>query len=160
MTMTRAFRRFVCRLMLGVLVFGQMAIAAYACPALSGTPQILPAMAMNESVEKIPDYEAVSLMAASPDMFAMSVTSDMADITGCNHIDESAANQCVEHCHFGQQSVGHASAATVPAALLATLYTLPFQHEPFGHGWPSADSKFKRIVASRPHAILHCCFRI
>ena len=33
MTMTRMFRRFVCRLMLGVLVFGQLAIAAYACPA-------------------------------------------------------------------------------------------------------------------------------
>ena len=157
MTMTRAFRRFVCRLMLGVLVFGQMAIAAYACPALSGAPQSLPTTAMNASVATMPDDEAGASMAVPPDT---SATSDMAAMTGCDQIDDSAANLCAEHCRFGQQSADHASAPTVPAALLTTLYTLPVQPEPLGHGWPSADSKFKRVAASPPHAILHCCFRI
>lgn len=151
MTMARAFRRFVCRLMLGVLVFGQMAIAAYACPALSGAPQSLPAMAMGASAATMPGDEAGASMAVSPDMSAM---------TSCDQIDDSATNLCAEHCRFGQQSADHASAPTVPAALLTTLYTLPVQPEPLGHGWPSADSKFKRVATSPPHAILHCCFRI
>ncbi len=154
MTIPRAFRRFVCRLMLGVLVFGQMAIAAYACPVLTGAPQSLPTMTMGASVATMPEDEA---MGVSSDT---SVTSDMAAMTGCDQIDDSAANLCAEHCRFGQQSADHASAPTVPAALLATLYTLRVQPEPLGHGWPSADSKFKRVAASPPHAILHCCFRI
>lgn len=92
MTMTRAFRRFVCRLMLGVLVFGQMAIAAYACPALSGAPQSLPTMAMNASVATMSgDEAAVASMAVSPDT---SATSDMAAMTSCDQIDDSAANLC------------------------------------------------------------------
>lgn len=157
MTMTRMFRRFVCRLMLGVLVFGQLAIAAYACRALSGMPQSLPTMALNASAAAMPGDEAGAAMAVSPDMVA---TSDMAAMASCDQIDDNAANLCVEHCRFGQQSADHASAPTVPAALLTTLYTLPVQPEPLGHGWPSADVIFRRVAASPPHAILHCCFRI
>jgi len=157
MTMTRAFRQFVCRLMLGVLVFGQMAIAAYACPALSGAPQSFPTMTMGASAATMPGDKTGASMAVSPDT---SATADAAAMTGCDQIDDSAANLCVEHCRFGQQSADHASAPTVPAALLTTLYTFPVLPEPLGHGWPSADSKFKRVAASPPHAILHCCFRI
>ena len=157
MTMTRAFRQFFCRLMLGVLVFGQMAIAAYACPALSGAPKSLPTMAMNASVATVPDDEASASMGVSSGTPA---TSDMTAMMGCDQIDDNAANLCAEHCRFGQQSADHASAPTVPAALLTPLYTLPVQPEALGHGWPSADSKFKRVAASPPHAILHCCFRI
>ncbi|GHU51917.1 hypothetical protein FACS1894200_12410 [Spirochaetia bacterium] len=113
MTMTRMFRRFVCRLMLGVLVFGQLAIAAYACPALSGMPQSLPTMALNASAAAMPGDEAGAAMAVSPDMVA---TSDMAAMASCDQIDDNAANLCVEHCRFGQQSADHASTPTVPAA--------------------------------------------
>ncbi|KGH21593.1 hypothetical protein [Comamonas thiooxydans] len=157
MTMTRAFRQFVCRLMLGVLVFGQMAIAAYACPALSGAPQSLPTMAMNAPVAAMLGDDAGASMAVSLDT---SATADMAAMAGCDQIDDSAANLCVEHCRFGQQSADHASAPSVPAALLTTLYTLPVLPEPPGHARPSADFKFQRVAASPPHAILHCCFRI
>ncbi|VTU31380.1 hypothetical protein SRS16CHR_04867 [Variovorax sp. SRS16] len=150
-------KRFVCRLMLGVLVFGQMAIAAYACPALSGAPQSLPMMAMGASVATMPGDEAGASMAVSSDT---SAAPDVVAMTGCDQIDDSAANLCAEHCRFGQQSADHAAAPTVPAALLTTLYTLPVQPEPVGHGRPSADWKFKHVTASPPLAILHCCFRI
>lgn len=154
MTMTRAFRQFVCRLMLGALVFGQMAIAAYACPALSGAPQSLPTMAMNASVAAMPSDDVSASMAMSADVAA---TPDMAS---CDQIDDSAANLCVEHCRFGQHSADHASTPTVSAALLTAIYTLPVQPEPHGHGLPPANSKFQHVAASPPHAILHCCFRI
>lgn len=156
MTTTRAFRRFVCQLMLGVLVFSQMAIAAYACPALSGAPQSFSMVATDASIAAMPSAEDQATMAMSPDPSATPAVAMM----GCDQIDDSTTNLCAEHCHYGQQSADHASAPTVPAALLTTLYTLPVQPEPLGHGWPSADSKFKRVAASPPHAILHCCFRI
>lgn len=157
MRMTRAFKQLVSFGLIGLLLFGQLAIAAYACPALSGAPQSFATMTMGASAATIPGDEAGASMAVSPDT---SATSDMAAMTGCDQIDDSAANLCVEHCRFGQQSADHASAPTVPAALLTTLYTLPVLPEPLGHGWPSVDSKFQRVAASPPHAILHCCFRI
>jgi len=70
MTMTRSLKRFVCRLLIGVLAFSQMAIAAYACPALSGAPQSLPMMAMGASIAAIPDEEAGASMAVSSDTSA------------------------------------------------------------------------------------------
>ncbi len=156
-TMTSAFRCIVCRLMLGILLFGQMAIAAYACPALSGALQSGPMMGMNASAALVPDGEADALTAVWSDTPA---TSDMVAMTGCEQIDDRATHLCVEHCRFGQQSADHASAPIVPSALLTILYILPLQPEPLGLGWPSADSKFKHVAASPPHAILHCCFRI
>ena len=149
MLMTRSLKRFVCRLLIGGLVFAQMAIAAYACPALSGAPQSLSMAAMGTSVAAI---------TMSPDASAMP-TEDAA-MTGCEQIDDSVPNLCAEHCRFGQQSADHTPVPTVPAALLTTLYTLPVQPEPLGHVRTPADMEFQRVAASPPLAILHCCFRI
>lgn len=157
MTMTRTFRRFVCRLLLGVLVFGQMAIAAYACPALSGAPQSLPMMAMNASAAAMPDDEAGTSMAMLPDASAAPAVVAM---TGCGQVDDSAVNLCAEHCRFGQQSADHAPAPAVPAVLMTALYAFPAPPEPLGHVRPPADMEFEQVAASPPHAILHCCFRI
>ncbi|CAN7768930.1 hypothetical protein LJR084_007505 [Variovorax sp. LjRoot84] len=140
MTMTRDLRRFVCRLLIGVLVFAQMAIAAYACPTLSAAPESLSMVAMDASVAATPGEEAA--------------------MVGCDQIDNSAPNLCAEHCRFGQQSADHTPAPTVPAALLTTLYTLPVQPEHLGHVRPPADMELEQVAASPPLAILHCCFRI
>lgn len=153
MTTTRAVRRFVCEVMLGVLVFCQMAIAAYPCPALSGSPQSHLISAMTAPAASLPEEAGAS-------MAVWSDTSDMAAMVGCNQIDDSAVNLCTEHCRFGQQSADHASVPIVSAALLTVLYPSPVQLEPLGRDWPLANSKFKHVGASPPHAILHCCFRI
>jgi hypothetical protein len=158
MTMTRAFRRFVCRLLLGVLVFGQMAIAAYACPALSGAPQFLPMAAMDASIATMSDQKADAMTAVSHDASAMQVDSAMA--AGCAQVDNSTPNLCAGHCSFGQQSADHTPAPSVPAAVPITLYTLPLSPEPLGHVRLLAGMKFKQVAAPPPHAILHCCFRI
>jgi hypothetical protein len=139
MTMSRRFRRFVGRILIGVMVFAQMAIAAYACPTLLSTPQ--------------PDPIA---MAVPPD--ASASTED--GMAGCDQMDHSAPNVCAEHCRFGQQSADQPPAPTLAVALLSALYILPVQPEPLSHVKLRAGMDIEQVAASPPHAILHCCFRI
>jgi hypothetical protein len=129
------------RLLIGAMVFAQMAIAAYACPTLLSTPQ--------------PD--APVAMGASPDTTASTEDGGMA---GCDQMDHSAPNLCAEHCHVGQQSADQSPTPTVAAALLTALYTLPAQPEPQGHVRLRADMDIEQVAAPPPLAILHCCFRI
>jgi hypothetical protein len=141
MTMSRGFRRLVGRLLIGVMVLAQMAIAAFACPTLLSTPQ----------------SDAPVAMGASPDTTA---STEDGGVAGCDQMDNSAPNLCAEHCHFGQQSADQSPAPTVAAAILTALYTLPAQPEPQGHVQFRADMDIEQAAASPPHAILHCCFRI
>lgn len=143
MCMTRALKRLISFGLIGLLLFAQLAIAAYACPELSGVPQSSPMKAVGTSNAAMP-----------------AATSDMAAMPGCDQIDDSAANLCVEHCRVGQQSADHAPAPSVPAALPSLLYTLPAQPEALGPVRPVADASLRQVAASLPHAILHCCFRI
>lgn len=99
--MFRHVRQTVCRLLIGVLLFAQLAIAAYACPQLSSAG------------------EASAMPPA-----------DMApDCPGMGQPDPALPNLCVEQFHFGQQS-DHMQTPTLPAILLTALYTLPLLPEP------------------------------
>ena len=78
--MTRSWLRTVARGLVGVLLFAQMAIAAYACPALSSAGAAEMQMPASFAVP-MPDCNAVA-----------------------GAMDPSAANLCAEHCKSGQQS--------------------------------------------------------
>lgn len=133
--MTRRWLRTVARGLMGVLLFAQMAIAAYACPALSSTaaaPMQMPAT----SATPMPDCESMA-----------------------GAMDPSAANLCAEHCKYGQQS-DQASTLTVPAVLLNVLYTTPLVTEPALTLRAAAASPGALVAACPPHTILHCVYRI
>lgn len=132
--MTTAFKRSICRLLMGVLLYTQMAIAAYACPGLSAV--------------KLPEDQA-----------AASVTPDGGAI-GPVQTDASAPNLCIEHCRYGQQSADHTPAPAAPAALLSSLYALPALPETSVRTRLASGLEGPLAAASPPHAILHCCFRI
>lgn len=140
MTAPRAFRTLICRVLIGVLLFAQLAVASYACPSLSGKLSM-------------PQGDPASAMAAA------SMLADMGP--DCDQIDNEAANLCAEHCRFGQQSADTAPAPMVFAPVPALLYWLPAE--------PESTPEFVRSYRSRdavleapppPHAILHCVFRI
>ena len=133
--MTRPWLRTVARGLVGVLLFAQMVIAAYACPAVSV------AGAAEMRLAAMP-------AAAMPDCGAM---------TGA--MDPSAANLCAEHCKFGQQS-DQASTLTVPAVLLSVLYTTALVTEPALPPRAAAACLSALVAASPPHTILHCVYRI
>jgi hypothetical protein len=145
----RSFLLTICRMLIGVVLFAQFAVAAYACPGLSvaGTPKpgmVIPVVAEVQSMGT--DRVSITLAAMDCD-----------DMVGS--MDPSFTNLCAEHCRQGQQS-DQASALTLPAMLLTALYHLPMAPEPPA---PSprqvAEGVSALAGASPPHAILHCCFR-
>ena len=137
--MTRCSLRAVARILVGVLLMAQMAIAAYACPAL------LPVMAGNMQ----------SGDASVADKSAPLANCD--DMAGA--LDPSLPNLCAEHCKAGQQS-DRAPTLNMPAAVLTALYATPLV--PVAAPPPRAVAATMGALgaASPPHTILHCVFRI
>jgi len=91
---TRSFRHWIARTLVGVMLFAQLAVAAYACPGL---------MSGIESVQPGPVPTATNCdQMPSP-------------------MDEASPNLCAQHCQYGQQS-DQTQTVTVPAVLLTSLY--------------------------------------
>lgn len=141
--------RSVCRLLIGVLMLTQLAIAAHACVGLSRMD--MPAREWNA--------DAAVTMAGSG-MVDMSTPDLGAAADQGDGMDHKLSNLCVAHCQYGPQSADHAQVLAMPAVLATYLYTLPPLGEvaanaglPPGPGRPLA-------AAEPPHAILHCCWRI
>jgi hypothetical protein len=135
--MRRGWVRAVARGLVGVVVLAQLAIAAYACPALSA------ATAANAQV-------------SAPEGMAGGANCD--DMTG-GSVDPAWPNLCAEHCKVGQQS-DQAQTITVPTAVLTPLYATPLVPETALPSRPAAATMSALVAASPPHAILHCVFRI
>lgn len=141
--------RSICRLLIGVLLLTQLAIAAHACAGLSRMD--MPSRDRNaDAAGAMAGGGMVDLSA--PDLGA---AADQGD-----GMDPKLSNLCVAHCQYGPQSADHAQALAMPAVLANYLYTLPPLGEvavdaglPPGPGRPPA-------AAEPPHAILHCCWRI
>ncbi len=146
--MTRSFLRVVSRGLVGVVLFAQMAIAAYACPGLSAVSKTDMVMS---AVLVLPGEGSV----ASGRTDAMASNCD--DMSGS--MDPSSANLCAEHCKYGQQS-DQSSTVTVPAALLTELYVTPSVPDTAALPPSAAATLSARVAASPPHAILHCVLRI
>ena len=138
----------LCRFLIGALLFGQVAVAAYACPKLAAA-----GMDMVATSSATLDV-TVSDAAALPDL------EQHAGCAGMNgDMDPSSANLCAEHCRYGQQS-DHVPSPAVPVVLLATLYLTAPLLPPVAPSHGVAAATRAMAAAFPPHAILHCCFRI
>lgn len=138
----RTTSRFLARFLVGVLLFAQLAVAAYACQGIPNGSTSGPA---HSAVMGMGDVAAVQ-------------TSGMEPLLGGT--DSEFPNLCLGHCQFGQQNAGSTSTATVPVALLTSLYTLPSMEQSAGLARPIATASGPPSLADPPHAILHCCFRL
>jgi len=151
----RSLRRPVIHAMIGVLLFAQMAIAAYACPNASsampegqGTrsqPQAMVAPTGADHSEKVSPTMAPNAAQAMPADFGQ--------------VDIEAPNLCAEHCKQGQQSADHTPSPAVAPALLTALYRVTLSTET-----PTAEAAYYAPglllqAAAPPHAIEHCCLR-
>lgn len=147
--MTRSFLRTVARGLVGVLFMAQMAIAAYACPALaSGATGNMQMPALNASPDEGGQADGGMSISAS---------SNCDDMAGA--MDASSPNLCAEHCKYGQQS-DKAPTLNAPAAVLTALYATPLVPELAPPPRSAAATLSALVAASPPHAILHCIFRI
>lgn len=155
--MNRRLKQRICLLLVGVFLYAQLAVAAYACPQLSPArfdqPPAAPALAA--------DRDRTGSDASAADSDVASPVTDMA-ATGCDGMgqaDPDNPNLCAEHRHFGQQS-DQTQTPAVPAVLLTTLYVVSPAPELPAPIRPATESAIFLAAASPPHAILHCCFRI
>ena len=145
--MTRKLLRSVGFALIGVLLFAQMAIASYACPALSPPMRVqMPSSGATDG----DSTQAALPTAGSPVMHCE-------DMAGA--VDMSNGKLCAEHCHFGQSS-SDTPRMTVPMALLSLLYSVPPAPEPVAAPHTAAGRPDVLAAAAPPHAILHCCWRI
>ncbi len=150
--MTRRYLRFISGILIGVLLFAQMAVAAYACPgeSLSAKTQKL----TSEVAKTSPEASRQSAVSKQE-----SPCESMGDKSVTGHLDLHNANLCAEHCKYGQQS-DHVSTLTVPPAMMTVLYFSLFAPEATGKSLPVTATCNSPEAAFPPHAILHCCFRI
>ena len=149
MSLSRALSKSICRGLIGVLLFAQFAVAGYACPSVSG-------------MASMSDGNSGSVVAAAAAPAKASAATSAEMPSGWDQIDRGAANLCVEHCRFGQQTADTAPAPVVHAALPTLLYSLPLEpaYTPgSGRLFPAPDASLA-AAPPPPHAILHCVFRI
>ncbi|HET7064146.1 MAG TPA: hypothetical protein VFI49_07685 [Rudaea sp.] len=107
------------------LLFQQLAMAAYVCPADGGD-----------------------------------IASDVAAQTPpCHSLDTADKSRCHQHCHPLAQTSDHASAPTVPAALLPATTWLRAPAAVTGKQEVCADNIDARSTAP-PLTIQHCTFQI
>lgn len=137
------------------MLFAQMAVAAYACPALSSF--------MEQARQGSLAVPAMPMAMAPGDQAVASNDVAAPEAMDCEHMaavaDQASPNLCAQHCRQGHQS-DQASTITVPLAFLTSLYTLapPSQTAPM-HSSPGAQPGVFAAVCP-PHSILHCCFRV
>ena len=146
MSLSRALRQSVSRLLIGVVLFAQLAVASYACPGLKVMGSVGNGGAATAMLRVVTDTAAEP--AAMP--------------PGCDQMDPNAANLCAEHCHQGQQSADTASAPVVRLGIPTLLYSLPLEPQHSlgsGRSFPAPDARLD-AAPEPPHAILHCVFRI
>lgn len=135
--MSRSLQCRVARWLVGVLLLAQMAVASYACPALSA------ALRAGEA----PQAAAQAMAAAVPDC------SEMAGAP-----DPGSPNLCAEHCKYGQQS-DQAPTLVLPVALLMVLYTMAPAPDAALPG-ATAAAQAARLAPPPGHTLLHCVYRL
>ncbi len=134
--------RFVARLLVGVLLFAQMAVAAYACPVM-----------LNGSANRPGHSEFMGM----GDVVALHSSGMEANSGG---MESGLPNLCFGHCQFGYQNADSTSSPTPPVAILTSVYTLPSLEQSAGLARPTATASGPPSLADPPHAILHCCLRL
>jgi hypothetical protein len=150
MKMSRAGSRFISRLLIGCVLFAQLAVSSYACPAVGRSAFVPGDTALTA---------AARAATAADDGYAAAPAGGP---SGFDQMDPDAANLCAEHCHQGQQSADTAAPPVVGLGIAALLYSLPLEPQrSLGSGRPLPVAGARLDGAPEPpHAILHCVFRI
>ncbi len=155
MRLFSSLRRPVIRSMIGVLIFAQMALAAYACPNLTKATHA--GASMHSQVQDEMPTDANHSIQASPTVEVANAVQSMP--VDCDQVDVEAPNLCAEYCKQGQQSADHTPSSTLAPVVLTALYSV--MHDTAA---PTAEAAYYAPglllqAAGPPHAIEHCCLR-
>lgn len=152
--LTKASRRLICLVLIGVLVSAQLAIAGHVCPVLGVSP---PSGASSPAG----DYAlATAALASDTSSLAYADGLALAADEGQEGMAPSVPNLCLGHCQSGQQSADHTPAPAVSPALLTALSSLPAADRAPLAGFARPSLPMAGPPAGTPpHSILHCCLR-
>lgn len=131
--MTRSYKRTLARLLLGVLVYAQLAVAAYAC-GVGSSP----------GSDRATGPAAVHVEA----------------LVHALQMDADQPTLCVAHCRSGQQNADAKPLPVPPFALVAGYFSLEPLSASGERDSPVLASGSLPPLADPPHAVLHCCLRI
>jgi hypothetical protein len=142
---TRTTQRSLGRGLIAALLYAQMMVAAYACPALApaGAAERPPTVAAKQAVGFVAG--ATQQVAAMP--------------AGCDGMPIDSPNVCVAHCQAGDQNIDAAQTPVAPVYLSSSFYVVPVASAS-GECDRNATPIERINAIPPPHAILHCCFRI
>ncbi|CAN5135165.1 hypothetical protein BH11PSE10_BH11PSE10_10880 [soil metagenome] len=152
---SRAFLKAISRLLIGVVLFAQFAVASYACPGLMGVRDVTGMHSMANDAS-----QGLLTGLAADDAAVPAESAGMPP--GCEQMDPDAANLCAEHCHPRQQSADRAAVPVVSMGIPTLLYSLPLEAQrslACGRAFPAVDADLD-AAPEPPHAILHCVFRL
>ncbi|MEO7850898.1 MAG: hypothetical protein ABIR94_01420 [Rubrivivax sp.] len=135
--------RSIARLLVGVMMFAQMAVAAYACTGALGLTSV-------DASRSVMEFGL-----ASP-----AITGKTDGVADHGTMDRAQPNLCAAHCQSGQQNAAGKPAPEVPVAMAVSLYPQAPVLVPIGTPRVSAALGHPPPLADPPHAILHCCYRI
>jgi len=141
--MSRSLVRGLVRWIVVALLLGQLAIAAYACPALRA------------NAADVGQRSTVAVDGAKSTAHEVVLTDDGATI---GTLDADSPNLCAEHCKHGQQS-DQTSSVSVPATVPLALFENNPPRLVESRLRPTASAVSALVSACPPHAILHCVRR-
>lgn len=139
----RTVRRFIARLLVGVMVFAQMAVAAYACTGAQA--KVVPGGGASGT-------DVTMVLAAVTDLANGGI--------GHAAMDPAQPTLCAAHCQSGQQNSDSKPAPSAPAVMLVSLYPRTVEIFLADLLRTSPAPHYPPLKVDPPHAILHCCFRI
>ena len=119
----RSFHRLIAKISIAAVLFTQLAVAAYACSALSGPDREMPAAMTHEL---------------------------SADMPGCHELDVSNPNLCLQHCQAGSQSVQSAPQVHVPVIPLAGTLIIEYIQQVTGSGITVLSALIERETSPPP----------
>ena len=118
------------------LLFSQIAVASYACPAMGE-------QARSAEVAAMAGMPCAEMMAAGVPL------------------DPEQPTLCMQHCQFGSttQVVDHVPAVFAPVTAFPSLFTVSVDERPELSSW-AEDERLRDRRPPLAHSIAHCCYRI
>jgi hypothetical protein len=134
MSLTRALNKLICRVLIGVVLFAQFAVASYACPSAHA-------------------------MGGASSAYQMATDAGDGMSNSYDDLDHQSPNLCAEHCKVGQQTTDTSPAPAISAPAQDVLYIVSQSIDAGTEGQPAVVPDPLLAVPPPPHAILHCVFR-
>jgi hypothetical protein len=157
MKIARPFCLWICRTLIGMVLFSQFAVAAYTCPSFLALTQ----KQSHHSTEFPQPVETKNTQLIAAPANKMNIADAMMNCDQMfGQLDKNSPSLCAEHQQYGHQT-NETYVPTIHLVSIANFYIVPLLVNDAGDNpSPSFISSYLQVPLQPPSTILHCCFRI